>query len=188
MPDSSGQQIEGNGDGGQGQPVTFEGWLAGQDETVKGLYSSHTAGLKKALDAERSRGKDLEKELRDAAKKLETGSDAQKRLTEMANQLSEATSRAAFYEGAPTAGVRNVAAAYKLAVADGLVNGETQNVASVLDNLKRSYPELFEDLTPNPFPKGKGNVGRGNAGDGTNNSAAGGDSVNSFIRKAAGYR
>lgn len=178
MPDSSGQQNEGNGDGGQGRQATFESWLAGQDETVKGLYSSHTAGLKKALDAERSRGKDLEKELRDAAKKLETGSDAQKRLTEMANQLSEATSRAAFYEGAPTAGVRNVAAAYKLAVADGLVVDGKVN----FDSLRTSYPELFE---ADASQKSKA---KGNAGDGTNNSAAGGDSVNSFIRKAAGYR
>ena len=112
--------------------------------------------------------------LRDMAGKAEKGSEAEKQLTSMADQMAEADRRAEFYDEAHKAGVTNLKLAYLSAVADerfdkkGRVN---------FDEMKKDDPELFGSKKP---PEG-------NAGKGTgDNGPAGHADMNTWIRKAAG--
>lgn len=163
------------GAGGQTQtPPTFDAWLAAQDDGVRGLIDGHTRGLRTALESERGERKGLEKQVRDLASKSEKDSDAQKRLTEIADQLSETDRRAAFYEAAHTAGVTNLKLAYTVAVQDEMFD---RHGNANLERLKQAYPELFAGArTTTPA---------GNAGAGTNTQPPAGG-MNAFIRRAAG--
>jgi hypothetical protein len=150
--------------------VTYDAWLASQPDDVKSMVDGHIGGLKSALQGERERSKTLEKNLRDAASKAEKGSENETRLTELANQAGEATRKAAFYEGAVTAGVANLKLAYLAAVNDDLFKKD----GSVdFETMKKTYPELFGAKA-------------------TNNAGSGGDQVSSkpsmddFIRAKAG--
>jgi hypothetical protein len=156
------------------KPLVFDDWLKGQPEEVKTLLDTQTKGLKSALQSEREARSTAEKELRTMAGKAEAGSEAQKQLTQMADQMQEADRRAEFYDDAHRAGVTNLKLAYLSAVADerfdkrGRVN---------FDEMKKDYPELFGVKKP---PEG-------NAGKGTgNNGPAGHADMNQWIRKAAG--
>ena len=178
----SGEQGSGNqgsGDQGQGQdggkPLVYDEWFKGQPDKVRVLLETNTKGLKTALDSERDARKKLEKDLREMAGKAEKDSDAQKRLTEMADQMGEADRKADFYEAAHAAGVSNLKLAFMIATADemfdrrGQVNFET---------MKANYPEMFGGKPSTTV--------KGNAGSGTNNNQTAGSGMNDFIRKAAG--
>lgn len=135
---------------------TFETWLAGQDDTVKGLVNTHTQGLRTALDSERTSRKDLEKQLRALGKKQEKGSEAQVELTKLADSLKAATQRADFYEAAQKEGVVNLKLAYMAAREEGVIDDDEKTVD--FDALRKSHPQLFA-----PKPK----TPNGNAGNGT---------------------
>jgi hypothetical protein len=160
------------GDAGPG--LTFDGWYDGLEEMHKVLVDSHIGGLKSALTDERNQRKDLAKQLRDASGKLEQGSEARNGLEAMTANLDEATQRADFYEAAVGAGVKNLKLAYLAAKADGLItNGRID-----FDSLKTTAPELFGATRP-PV---------GNAGAGAGQVGAPAQSMNAFIRAAAGRR
>lgn len=168
-------QNAGDNNQGAAQVLNFDAWLEKQDEGVKGLLDKHTGGLKSALSAERDRNKDLEKNLREAASKVEKGSESEKRLTELANQANEANRKSVFYEGAAAAGVNNLKLAYHAAVADDLFRKD----GSVdFESMKEIFPELF----------GAGGLTQraNHAGAGSNGNALGKSNMNDFIRKAAG--
>lgn len=154
-------------------PLEFEGWYKGQPEAVKSLLESHTSGLKSALDSEREGRKKAERELRDLAGKAEKGSEAEKKLIEMADQMAENDRRAEFYDEAHRAGVTNLKLAYLAAVTDDLFDkrGRVDMV-----EMKRNYPELF----------GLGKPPRGDAGNGTGKGPEAAGGMNAWIRKAAG--
>ena len=170
---------QGNGEqGGEGQggtPVSFEAWLGQQDETVKGLITSHTTGLKSALDSERESRKGLERQLREAAAKAEKGSEAQAQLTKLADDLGTATKRADFYEVASAAGCSNLKLAW-LAVQQDADLMDSRGTVRV-EALKAAYPELFKTGTPAP---------KGHAGSGAGQGGAPQKDMNAFIRSAAG--
>lgn len=169
----------GNADGSgaagkETKPLVFDEWVKGQPEEVKTLLDTQTKGLKSALQSEREARSTAEKALREMAGKAEAGSEAQKQLTSMADQMAEADRRAEFYDEAHKAGVTNLKLAYLSAVADerfdkkGRVN---------FDEMKKDYPELFGTKKP---PEG-------NAGKGTgDNGPAGHADMNAFIRRSAG--
>lgn len=164
-------------DGGQDdQEVTFDGWLEKQPDKVKGLLDTHTKGLKNALDSERESRKKLEKDLRDLAGKAEAGSEAQKQLTGMADQITEADRRADFYEAAHAAGVSNLKLAYMVSTADNLFDRRGN---PDFEALKTAYPELFG---------GKAKAPVGNAGSGTGDNKKMGRSMNDYIRTASGRK
>lgn len=168
---------EGAGDGGQDdQGLTFDSWLEKQPDQVRGLLDSHTKGLKNALDSERESRKKLEKDLRDLAGKAEAGSEAQKQLTQMADQITEADRRADFYEAAHAAGVSNLKLAYMVSTADNLFDRRGN---PDFEALKSSYPELFGGKTKAPA---------GNAGSGTGDNKKIGRSMNDYIRTASGRK
>lgn len=149
---------------------TFESWLAEQPDNVKTLYTTHTSGLKSALDSERKARSDAEKALRDMAKKAEKGSEYEKSLTEQADKLASLQQQSSFYDKAHLAGVRNLKLAYMAAKQESLVSDSGD---CDFGKLKSAYPELF--LT----------APRANAGDGTGGSDKP-FSMNDAIRRAAG--
>lgn len=173
----------GAGDGGNeqggdngGTPLVFDAWIASQPDDVKTLLDTHTRGLKSALDSERDARKKVEKELRDLAANAEKDSDAQRQLTAMADQMSEADRKADFYEAAHAVGVSNLRLAYTVAVQDEMFDRRGQ---VNFDQMKQSYPELFVGEKPNKKPAG-------NAGAGTNGDQPAATGMNTFIRRAAG--
>lgn len=169
---NAGGSADANGDQGEGnsETLTFDTWLATQPDDVKGLLDGHTKGLKTALESEREIRKTREKELRDLAKKAEEGSEAQKQLTDLANQESETGRKADFYEAAHAGGVTNLRLAYLVAVQDELFD-KKGNVD--FDEMKKGYPELF----------GSKSTAAGNAGSGTQQNNTAGMTMDDFIRR-----
>lgn len=133
---------------------TFETWLEKQNDNVKGLYTTHTTGLKSALENERTANKTAQAQLRELARKAEKGSELEAALTRQADQFSQLERQASFQDRAHTAGVRNLKLAYLAANQAGLVNerGECD-----FSKLRTEYPELF--VAPPP----PGNGGNGTA-------------------------
>lgn len=174
-PGSNGDQggDQGDGDNKPPEPLVFDSWVKEQPDPVKTMLDVQTKGLKSALDSERESRKQLEKQVRDLAAKSEKDSEAQKKLTELADQMQGADRKADFYEAAHAAGVTNLKLAYTVAVQDEMFNRQG---AVNFETMKQSYPELFG--TPKPPP--------GNAGAGAGNPGPAKSDMNTFIRRAAG--
>lgn len=151
--------------------VTFDSWLAGQDDTVKGLYTQHTAGLKSALDSERKANQDAQKQLRDLAKKAEKGSELEAALTKQANDLSILQVKNHFQDKAHLAGVRSLDLAYMAAAQADLISDKGDCDFS---ELRKLYPELFTATV------------QGNAGSGTGNQAPKPQTMDQIIMGALG--
>lgn len=139
-------------------PETWEAWLAGQDEAVRGvvtpLFEAHTQGLRSALESERQQRRDLAKQLRDATAKMEDGSEARTRLEQATTQLEEAQKRADFFDDAvrPEIGCANPRLAY-LAAQEVDAYDKRGNVDWKL--LQERFPELFrQPRTPAPPANG----------------------------------
>lgn len=164
---------KGNDDsaGSSGNGLTFETWREKLPDDQKALIESHVKGLKSALDSERGSRKDLEKQLRDLAKKAEKGSEAETQLTKLADDLHAADRKASFYEAAHAAGVKNLKLAYITAVSDELFDKQGR---ADFDEMKKIYPELFGSSTT---------PARGNAGSGTNQKLKSGETMDDFIRQ-----
>ena len=158
---------------GDEQALVFEDWVKEQDEPVKNMLDGHTKGLKSALVSERENRKSLEKQLRELATKAEKGSEAEQRLTQLADELTEESRRADFNEAAHAAGVTNLKLAYLAAIKDDLFDrkGEVN-----FEGLKKVYPELF----------GGRKLPRGDAGTGRENGQPASADMNQFIRRSAG--
>ncbi len=159
----------------EGQPLTFDLWLAGQPPEVKNLIEERTNGLKSALDSERLQRKDFEKKLRDAAKKLEEGSESRKALEDMAGKLSNLEKQASFFDAAHSAGATNLRLAFLAAQESGLLDGDVGKID--FERFKADFPELFSSPKTPP----------GHAGTGTQHTPAA-RSMNDFIRTSAGRR
>ncbi len=154
---------------------SFESWLETQDDGTKALIANYIAGLKSALDTERNDRKALEKQLRDAAKQLEQGSETRQQLERISGDLAVASARAAFYEAAHGAGMRNLGLGFIAARETGLL-GDDGTVD--LKGMKEHFPELFATAVPAPAT---------HAGNGTAAPAPAPEgSMDAFIRKAAG--
>lgn len=169
MPAGEGEMPQGDG-----QEVTFDGWLSSQDEMVRGLIDGHVNGLKSALDSERSQRKELQKSLKEAMKTVEADSEAKSRLDAIAEQMSLYERQTAFYETAVSAGVTNLKLAWLAAREADAINRD-----GIVDmqRLQTAYPELFKKQAPAP----------GNAGAGTQTPPANGAvSFDDVIRRKAG--
>lgn len=169
----------GNGESPKG-PATWDAYVASLPEetraTVTALYESQNSALLKTVKATREERDTFASQLRDAAKKMEKGSEAQTQLLEQATALDEANRRADFYEAAPAQECRNPKAAFALAKASNLF------LKSGLPDwkaIKEEAPELFGAVTK---PKGKGAAGAGTEQQDKPTS------INNFIRAKAGIR
>jgi len=164
--------------GGEGvKPESFETWLAAQDDGIKGLYESHTAGLRGALKAEREQRKsesaDLLKQLREAAKGSEAGSQAQVALKDVTTRLEQAEQRVSFFEDAakPEIGCTNPRLAFIAAQEISAIDSKGR---INWNEVKSQFPELFK------------RQGSGNAGAGTGTTPTGKIDMNAVLRRAAG--
>ena len=160
-------QAAGGTQAAEGGTPDFDGWLAGQDETVRGLIDTHTSGLRSALQQERATAKAMAKQLKELSSKAEAGSELAKQLAEMQGRVETEQRRADFYEAATAAGCRNVKLAWLAANGDKLT----------VEQVKAQYPDLFAAARPPAT----------NAGSGAAAAAGGaGKSMDAFIRRAAG--
>jgi len=165
----------GEADGAGTEPLVYDSWLGEQPDNIKEMLSGWEGGLKTALQSERSRAKDLEKQVRDASKKLDEGSDARAQLEALADNLAAAKQESAFFEAAHAAGANNIKLLFIAAKQDDVIRSDG---SSDFVQLKSVYPQLFGSTAVLP---------RGNAGDGTD-PPQGKKDMNAFIRKSAGRR
>ncbi len=160
------------------EPENFDAWLAAQPDEVKNkvksLYDASIVDLKNTVKATRTERDDFSKQLRDASKKLEAGSDQQKQLLELANSNDEANRRADFYEQAPQYECKNPKAAYAIAKSQDLF---TKSGAPDWKSISAEAPELFGKVIKTI---------KGSAGSGTGKQVTNTGSMNDWIRKEAG--
>ena len=159
---------------GKADAPKWETWHDALTEPAQKLIAEHTSGLKTALKTERDARKDAEKDLRAVAADLEKGSDAQKKVLELADAEAAANTKADFYDDAHKNGVTNLKLAYIVAKDEGLFD-KRGNVN--FGRMKENFPELF----------GKKKPPDGSAGEGTGGGLPGEkQDMNAAIRKMAG--
>lgn len=162
-------------EGGKEKPApTFDDWLKGQDALTQSLIEGHVSGLKTALGSERDARDTAEKDLRDVAKKLEEGSEAQKEVLKLADEVATGNVKADFYEDAHEAGVINIKLAFHIATTEDLFDKRGN---ADFEKLKENYPELFDKLPRKPA---------GGAGHGKGDDLGQPGDMNTFIRRQAG--
>ncbi len=158
-------------------PTDWDSYVAALPEDQRGvverLYTEKNQALLNTVKDTRKERDTLARELRDAAKKMEDGSDAQIKLNDTATALDEANKRADFYEEAPAHLCNNPKVAFTLAKANDLF---TRTGTPDWKAIEQAAPQLFGVTTK---PKGKGQAGAG-----TTEQPA--ETINDFIRKRAG--
>lgn len=159
---------------GKDKSLAWKPWHDALPKEAQELIATRESGLKTALDTERDARKTAETDLRSVAKKLEKGSEAQKEVLKLADDVAEGSRKSDFYEDAHKAGVTNLKLAFLVATDEGLFDKRGN---ANFDKLKESFPELF----------GKKRVVDPNAGEGTGTLPDGQKKdMNAFIRGAAG--
>lgn len=160
----------------QGEATTpsFETWYKTQAADVQGMVDDHVDGLRSALNTERNERKGLEKRLREIQKQADEGGDVKVQLQQLSDEMSAATARAAFFEAAHAADVRNLRLAWLAANDAGLVDKRTGEVDFAA--LRKTAPELFVTKVPPPA----------NAGSGARQDGVAKPGMNEFLRAATG--
>ena len=169
--EENGQQQENQ----EGEVLEWDAFHSSLPEAAQNLIKEHVSGLKSSLATERDDRKAAEKDLRDVAAELEKGSEAQKKVLALADDVAASTKKANFYEDAHKAGVTNLKLAYHVAETDDLFDRRGNGN---LDKLKADYPELFAAKK----------IPSGDLGEGTGGRIPGSGKVtmNDLIRKKAG--
>lgn len=169
---ATGRGEGGTPDGANNAP-TYESWYAGLDAPTKALVDNGTAGLKSALQSERTERANLARQIADLQKGATKGSDLEKQLTDLQNTLTATERRANFVEDAirPEVGCVNVKAAFALATAEDLFDRQGRPDWNAL---KSAAPELFR------------RAGAGSADGGAGNRQMPAVGMNEMIRRAAG--
>lgn len=130
----------------------FDEWLSKQDEPTKSLISERFASLENTVKATRQERDILNDQLKELGSKLEKGSDAEKQVNELRNNLLLAERKTKFLENAPLQGCLRPSAAYVFAQSQELF---TDDGKVDWKALRESVPELFR-----PADR-KGNAGSG---------------------------
>jgi hypothetical protein len=141
---------------------------------VEDFHAEKNQALLNTVKATREERDTLANELRDAAKKVEKGSEAETKLLEQANKIDAVSKKASFYEEAVAMQCKNPKVAFALAVTEDLFS---KNGAPDWKSIKEKAPELFGVVIPKP-------KGKGAAGEGTDEVPRK-ESVNDFIRSRA---
>lgn len=159
---------------GEAGAATFESWYKAQAADVQGMVDDHVDGLRSALNTERSERKAQEKRLKEIQKQADEGGDVKVQLQQLSDEMSAATARAAFFEAAHAAEVRNLRLAWLAANDAGLVDKRTGAVDFA--ELRKAAPELFVTKVPPPA----------NAGSGARQDGVAKPGMNEFLRAATG--
>lgn len=156
-------------------PKDFEAWLAKQPDAIKTLHESHTSGLKSALATEREARKEMERQLRELAKKADEGSPLRQQIDKLSADVAKANARAAFVDAAVKAGATSGRLAYLAAQDHGLLRDDG---SADFEALKAKEPALFaRPAVPTP----PANVGNGANGQGAITGPA---AINAWLRHA----
>lgn len=157
--------------GDEKPPLEFDSWLKDQPAEVQTLLTSHTTGLKSALDGERTSRKDLDRQLKALSKKLEAGSEAQQAVDKLRTENKTQSMKADFYEAAHREGATNLKLAFIAGRESGLIDDDGE-----VDwpKFKTTHPELFGAKKATP---------PGKAGSGTDNQPGRKPSMNEWIRQ-----
>lgn len=172
--DNRGQQQSNQGQQNSETPFVYDSWFAQQSEDVRTGIEAHITGLRNTVQATRQERDSLAQQLRDAAKSA-TG-EVKAQLDKLSADLEAAQMRADFFEEAarPDVGCTNPRLAYIAADQAGLIDKKGRvNWAE----MRKQYPELFRQAGQQK--------GSADGGAGSGNKPAG-NSMNDFIRKAAG--
>lgn len=155
-------------------PPPFDEWLAAQDETTKALVAQRFTALENTVRATRTEREELARQLREATKKLQEGSEARNALEALSARLQVAETRATFYEEAakPEIGCTNARLAFLGAQEIGGIDDKGR---VNWDAVRAAFPELFRPRVP-----------PGNAGAGTGATPPGKMDMNTYIRRMAG--
>jgi hypothetical protein len=162
----------------QAGSLQWDTWIGEQPEQVQVLIDGHTKGLKSALESERRQRSDLAKQLREAVKASEAGSEMRKTLESMTTKVEQAELRARFYEEGvkPDIGCTNPRLAMLAAQELDAIDSKGR---ILWETIKQHFPEMFRP--PQRAPQG--NAG---AGTGAPPPAAASNNMNAYIRRAAG--
>lgn len=162
-------------------PENWDSYLSSlpedQRSIVEKLYTDKNQTLLNSVKETRKERDDFAKQLREAAKKLDKGSEAETQFTEQVALLEEANRKADFYEAAPSQECKNPRAAFLIAKAG---NHFDKNGLPDWKAIKEEVPEFFGTVAKDNKAKGKGGAGAGTAGQAKSTS------VNDFIRQQAG--
>lgn len=157
------------------KPANWEAYLATLPDDLKGLYETHTTGLRNTVQATRQERDALSRQLADITKALgKDPSEAKRLLEQMSADLDSARLRADFYEaaGRPEIGCQNPRVAFLVAQDLGVIDGKGR---VNWETLKAQAPELFQKRAPD-----------GRAGVGTGTPPPARIDMNAMIRRAAG--
>ena len=80
----------------EGEVLEWDAWHKALPEDAQELVKGHVSGLKTALASERDARTTAEKDLRDVAGELEKGSDAQKKVLDLADDVAAGNIKIAF--------------------------------------------------------------------------------------------
>ncbi len=140
--------------------MDFNTWIDEQEDDVREMLETHTAGLKTALTSERDAQKQLSADLAAAVASSAAGSasegELRQKMEKITADLASAAGRADFYAAGHKAGVTNLSLAFLAAKESDLIGADGVD----FEKLKTGYPELFAGVQRSP-----GNAGNGMAGD-----------------------
>ncbi|MEN6537376.1 MAG: hypothetical protein ABFD60_04225 [Bryobacteraceae bacterium] len=164
---------------GGGAP-TWDSFYGGLGDTEKNLIGGHVDGLKKALNEERTKRTEFERQVKELSKNAEEGSELKAELDKIQAELAGARQRAALLEQVTKAGLKaEPGDVIALAQARGLVDGQGNiNFAQ----LKEQCPYLFQEAGA-PAPKTKGEAGTGHRQKGAEEGG-----LNDLVLNALGRR
>ena len=170
---ADGGQTEGQG---QGTPQTWDAFVETLPVEMRALYDQSVTGLRNTVQATRQERDALRARV-DALVGALDGKEptaVKQQLTELQMELATANQRAAFYEDAGRAeiGCRNPKLAFMVAQAEQLFDRRGNPDWQAI---RAAAPELFGPVVP-----------QGNAGAGTGSPPATKQSINDYIRQAAG--
>lgn len=165
-------------------------WYDGLDDATRAAVDAYSGGqvtkLQGALEAERKARRDFEKQVKELSKNAGVQGEAKQQLEALNTQLSEANTKAAFYEAAGDIAdlpPKRYAAAYKMAKLDGLIDGDG---TVDWDKLRTEYDYLFVPQQPKEEVKRRpGNAGNG-VGTQPSVSHNANQQMNNLIRGKAG--
>lgn len=159
---------------GEAEKLTFDGWYKTLAADVQGMVDDHVDGLRSALNTERNERKGLEKRLKEIQKQADEGGDVKAQLQQLNDEMSVTAAKAAFFEAAHAADVKNLRLAWLAANDADLVDKKTGAVDFA--ELRKVAPELFVTKVPPPA----------NAGNGAQQSGVTKPGMNDFLRAATG--
>jgi len=164
----------GDNKGDKPEVLNWDTWHKTLPKNVQTLIADHESGLKTALGSEREARGTAEKDLRKVAKKLEEGSDAQKEVLKLADEVAVGNTKADFYEDAHKAGISNLKLAYHVATTEDLFD-KRGNVD--FEKMKENFPELFSKSPRKPTAS---------AGEGMEGELSQKADMSNWIRQQAG--